>query len=104
MPSPYNAAVGSISAACVSRLSAETINWASLSSSSVSALFDRVSFIAGSFMFPVSSRQATAIIALGFARAAVCSSRAGKCAVDHDDLSGDEADRVDVRQCGLGHV
>src|SRR6266568_3020198 len=104
MPSPYSGAAGSISAACISRLSEETINCASLSSSAVSALFDRVSFIAGSFMFPVSSGQATAIIALGFGRAAVSSSRAGKSAVDHDHLSGNEAVRLDERHHGFGHV
>src|SRR6266480_1288170 len=68
MPSPYNGAVGSIPAARVCRLSEETINWASLSSSAVSALLDRFSFIAGSLIFPVSSHQAIAIIARGFGR------------------------------------
>src|SRR5207247_5108144 len=63
-----NGEVGSISVARVSRLSEETINWASLSSSAVSALLDRVSFIAGSLIFPVSSHQAIAIIARGFGR------------------------------------
>src|SRR5258706_287036 len=107
MPSPYNRALGSISAACISRLSEDTINRASLSSSAVSALLDTVSFIAGSFMVPVPSHQATAIIALRFARSARSppeSGRAGKSAVDHDHFAGDEAVRLHERHHGIGHV
>src|SRR5712671_8136543 len=107
MPSPYNGALGSISAACISRLSEDTINRASLSSSVVSALLETVSFIAGSFMVPVPSHQATAIIALRFARSAHSppeSGRAGKSAVDHDHLAGNEAVRLDERHHGFGHV
>src|SRR6266481_4401229 len=107
MPSPYKGAVGSISAASISRLSEETINWASLSSSVVSTLLETVSFIAGSFIVPVPSHQATAIIALRFARPArspLRSGRAGKSAVDNDHLAGHEAVRLDERHHRLGHI
>src|SRR5258706_12856316 len=107
MPSPYSGPLGSISAACTSRLSEDTINWASLSSSAVSALLETVSFIAGSFMVPVPSHQATAIITLRFARSARSppeSGRAGKSAVDPDHFAGDEAVRLHARHHGFGHV
>src|SRR5437879_6631205 len=100
MPSPYNGAVGSISAACVSRLSEETINWASLSSSAVSALFDTVSFIAGSFISLFSPIRQS-IIAPRFRRPGERppgSGRAGKSAVDHDHLAGKKAVRLNDRQ------
>src|SRR3989441_9272589 len=107
MPSPYNGAVGSISAACVSRLSEETINWASLSSSAVSALFDRVSFITSSFIFlcflPSSDRYYSSRTREA-GRAGFRSSGARKPAVDHDHLAGNEAFRLDERHHGFGHV
>src|SRR5438128_5689538 len=107
MPSPYNGAVGSISAACVSRLSEETINWASLSSSAVSALFDRVSFITSSFIFPrflPSSDRHYSSWTREVGRAGFRSCRACKPAVDHDHLAGNEAVRLAEGHHGVVHV
>src|SRR5438094_2480552 len=103
MPSPYKGAVGSISAACASRLRADTINWASLSSSAVSALFDRVSFIAGSFIFPRFLPSCDRYYS-SWVRVAVSSGRAGKTAVDDDHLAGNETVRLDERHHRFGHV